>query len=235
MIIFSGAGSTSVSPSDIAGAWEWWEPSRETGYVNDDPMSTLAGQVAPGTGHDFTQAGALRPTFKTNILNGLAVAQFDGSDFWENVDPSALTAAHVFLVIKKTNGDTNLCFPWRFGTSASINAYPDPGSANKIFDGTCSTTRRDCGDPAPTLAAWRVVEVVSTSSEWTYLLDGTQLFTTGTNTVAIRSSCALGHWAGGGGGLVGQIAGCYFFSAKLTTDRATLITYINSRFGLSIS
>lgn len=242
MIIFSGTGSTSISPSDITGAWEWWEPSRETGYADSDPMDILTGQVSPGTGHDFTQpTGGNKPLFKTNIINGLAVAQFAGTTWFANVDPSALTEAHVFVVWEKTNGDTNLCFPWQFGTSASLNAYPDPSSANKIFDGTCSTTRRDCGDPAPTLAAVRVVEVVSTSSEWTWRIDGATsgagvFFTTATNTVGIRSDCRLGAWTGIGNGLTGYIAGCYFFSAKLSSgDRALMVTYLNSRFGLSIS
>lgn len=151
------------------------------------------------------------------------------------VDPSALTAVHAFIVIKADadpgpGGDT----PWKFGTSGNPDSYPWVNG--EILSGLFSSTRYTVGNPTPLLTSWRVVEVISTSSEWTFKLDGAQLFTTGSNTVAIPSSCVLAaENAVGASPFNGQYAGIYICSAKLTGDRATMIDYINDRFGLSIS
>jgi hypothetical protein len=73
-------------------------------------------------------------------------------------------------------------------------------------------------------------------SEYTVLLDGTQLYTNATNTVGYPGSSASrqfgltadGSWAG-------YLFGMYQFTAKLTTDRASLITYLNTRLGTSFT
>lgn len=227
-----GGGSNPTFPT-ITDVWEWWEPERG-GFADNDAIGTLVGQVAPGAGHDFVQATAgNKPTFKTGIVNGLGVARFDGAtDYLEDVDPSALTAAHLFIVIKPVV-ETHVGGVWDFGTSASQNHYKNPGDL-LIYDGSCSTTRRTVGAPGMTLDTWRVKEVVSTSSEWTYTLDGTQLFTTGTNTVGIKTDCFIGQ--DNTNERACDIAGVYLFSAKLgTTDRNLMVTYLNARWGLSMS
>lgn len=234
----STSPSSSVSPSvppflpsDLADIWEWWEPSRG-GFADNDDIATLAGEVAPGAGHDFTAGATVEPVYKENILNGLGVARFNGTtEFMDAVDPSALTAAHLFMVIKVVTEDTGGGV-WQFGTSGSTNHYAF--TDGNVYDGSCSTTRRTVGDPAPTvLTNWVVVEVVSISGEWTYKLDGTQKFTTGTNTVGINTSCKIGvsHTLE----KACDIAGVYLFSAKLgAPDRTSMVDYLNDRFGLSI-
>lgn len=223
-------------PSTIASIWEWWEPSRG-GFADNDAITTLAGEVAPGSGHDFTQSTVgLKPTYKASILNGLGIARFDGTDdSLQNVNPSALTAAHLWMVIKVAT-ETAATGMWQFGTSGSTDhfAFTD----NNIYDGACSTTRKTVGNPTPALVAWHVVEVVSISGEWTWRLNGAttgagEFFTTATNTVGISTNCKLGTW--GTLERACDIAGVYLFSAKLTTDRATMVTYLNDRFALSIS
>lgn len=228
----AGGGSAPTFPT-FADIWEWWEPSRN-GFVADQFIGTMAGQVAPGAGHDFTQTGAdsLKPIYKENIVNGVGVARFDGStESLANVNPSALTAAHLWMVINVVAEQTATGV-WQFGTSASTDHYAF--TDGNIYDGACSTTRRNVGNPVPSLQAWRVVEVVSVSGEWTYKLDGTQLFTTATNTVALNTNCKLGVW--GTLEKACDIAGVYLFSAKLSAgDRTLMVNYLNSRFGLSIS
>lgn len=232
----SGGGGSNPTFPTIADVWEWWEPERE-GLAADAAITTLTGQVAPGAGHNWGQTDAAeKPQFKTNVINGLGAALFGGADHMADVDPSALTAAHWFIVIKNTLA-TTATTPWKLGTSASADHYGLTAD-NKIYCGVFSTTRRDCGDPAADLTGWRVLEAISTSSEYTVNLDGTQLFTSGTNTVGSPSNCALGanSTTGSGAWNNGHIAGIYIFSAKLgTTDRNLMVTYLNARWGLSMS
>lgn len=238
MIIISGAGdvtATAPIPSTIADMWEWWEPSRETGYIDGDFMPSMLGQVAPGTGHDFVQAAAdvNKPTFQTNELNGLAVVEFNGASgrSFNSVNPSALTAAHLFLIVKMDSANSATS-PWDFGTAFDENHYE--WLDGNIYDGTASSSRYTVGNPTPAVTSWRLIEVISTSSEWTFLMDGSQLFTTGTNTVSLSSSCKLG--ANRGRGCSGKAAGGYLFSAKKTgTDRTTLVDYANDRFAQAFS
>jgi hypothetical protein len=230
-----GTIAAPFTPSDLADIWEWWEPWRE-GLANNDPIATLTGQVAPGAGHDWGQTDANeKPTFKTNVINGLGAALFGPTDHMSDVNPSALTAAHWFLVIQNILPTSATC-PWRFGTSASSDTYA-LSADNKIYCGVFSSTRRDCGDPAPPLTDWHCIEVVSTSSEWTCKLDGNQLFTTATNTVASPNPCTLAANTSTGS-LVwnnGYMAGIYICSAKLdSTERGQMVNYLNSTFDLSI-
>lgn len=221
------------TPSDLADIWEWWEPERE-GLADNDPIAILTGQVAPGAGHNWTQSSAdQKPQFHTNQINGLGTATFGSNDNLANVNPSALTAAHIFLIVKNNTEGTASAL-WDLGTSGNTNHYAF--TDNHIYDGSCSTTRRDVGDPVPTLVAWRLVEIISTPAEWTYLLDGLQLFTTGTNTVAIRSNCVFGAKTGAlSAWSNGRMAGLYICSAKLdSADRNQLVDYLNNRFNLSV-
>jgi hypothetical protein len=52
-----------------------WEARLDTGYSDDDPVTTATDQS--GVGRDLTGGS---PTYKTGILNGHAVYRFDGTD-----------------------------------------------------------------------------------------------------------------------------------------------------------
>jgi len=222
----------------------WGEPSRETGLSDGSTMPQLSDQS--GNSRAWTQlvAGS-EPIYKVNILNGLACARGEGnhapttvSHYWNGPSLASLTAAHVFCVVKfdldglSDTVDNGL---WGLGTNAapsSTNHFP--WTDGKIYDGTMSSVRKTVGFPAPqSITSWRVVEVISTSSEWTMLLDGTQKFTTATNTVAGNTAPRFMR-SNGNDSLKGYVAGLYIFSAKLTTDRATVVAYINDRFALSM-
>ena len=54
----------------------WLDASQINGLADGDPISTWLD--LSGFRRDATSAGAARPTFKTNIVNGKPVARFDG-------------------------------------------------------------------------------------------------------------------------------------------------------------
>lgn len=243
MIILSGEGSVAAStavPSTLPQIWAWWEPSREAGLSDGDPITTLTDQT--GGGRNWTQSNAsFKPNYKTGILNGLACARGEGfhssvAQFWNGPSLAGLTAAHVFCVVKCDTEavgtvDNGL---WHLGTDSSSNNHY-PWIDNSIYDGTMATARKTVGaHTGQTLTSWRVAEVISTSSEWTFKLDGTQRFTTATNTVSGHAAPYLLR-NNGGDAIKGYFAGMYLASAKMTTDRATLIGYINDRFALTVT
>ena len=55
-----------------------YDLSKETGFADTDPISTLTDHS--GNGLDLTAATTARPTFQANELNGYGVARFDGTD-----------------------------------------------------------------------------------------------------------------------------------------------------------
>jgi hypothetical protein len=241
-LLMAGAAASASTPSGIANIWEWWEPSRE-GLANNDPIGTLTGQVSPGGSHDFTQpTGARQPIFIDSVLNGLGIARFTAaSTHWMNgVNANALTAIHFFVVVQiPTDPPATTQVPWRFGTDFT-NPDTYPFTTGSILSGIGTSTRKTVGNPTPSLAAWRVFEVVSKSGNWTAWLDGSQIFTTASNTVSVTSLCSIGAnttslGVTGGNPWDGDIAGIYIFSAQITgTDRTAMVTYLNSRWGLSI-
>lgn len=228
--VFAVGGGT-PAPSTIASIWEWWEPWREVGLNDEDQITTLNGQV---NNRDWIQASGAPFYDTTNPLNGHAVAKGGGNQWQTGPNMSALTAVHAFIILQVdadppgSSGNTGL---WDVGTDTLSSHYPF--TTGVVFDAGFSTARKTIGDPTPALTAWRVYEVVSVSGEYTVKLDGTQIFTTATNTVGCPASPQLLRNRNGDV-LAGRMAGFYMFSAKLTTDRATMVSYINSEFGLSM-
>lgn len=241
MIILNGAGTVSggaiTDPSDLDDIWEWWEPSRES-FADNDPIGTLTGQLAPGTGHNWTMTGGSRPTFKTAILNGHAIARFDGTDDrMISVNPTALTAIHMFAVIKIDNDPpaSNKNGLWSFSGAADTE-YPKLDVTTNIRSADFRGNAVDFSKSGISLNNWRVIEVVSTSSEWTFSLDGTQIGSAGANFshqtasfIRLGSANPFDNTF-----LDGDLAGMYIFTAKLSSgDRTLMIDYLNDRFALS--
>lgn len=228
--VFGVGGGGISTPSDLADIWEWWEPERQ-GLADDALMEELTGQA--NARHMPKVSDALRPTFKTNQINGLGAARFGGAAV-QIPNMSALTASHFFLVIQVDNDPPATGFGGLHnnGTSGLTSHYCF--TDNNIYEGWGTDTRFTVGNAAASLAAWRVYEVLSISGTFTVLLDGTQLNTRASNTVAFPNDAT--HVIGiiTSNFLMGYIAGAYQFDAELSSgDRTLLINYINSRFALS--
>jgi hypothetical protein len=237
MIILSGAGDVQdfsiTTPSDLASIWEWWEPSREA-FSDNDLIGTLTGQVSPGSGHNFTQStSGEKPTYKASILNSLGVARFDGVDNWlHNVNPSSLSAAHVFIVVKKVSQTTGEGLWDLTGNNPSYGVTGPAGGIREMMfrPGGLPVDMSSPGD----LTAWNIYEIISTASEYTVKFNGTTIHTSGTN-YADGTDFRLGN---NGpfftGWFNGDVAGLYICSAKLGSgDRTAMVNYLNNRFALT--
>jgi len=228
-IMMAAASPPLPVPSTIANIWEWWEPSRETAYNDNDVLTTLHGQV---NGRNWTATGS--PLYRTNQINGLAAVRCPSAARYNGPDMSAITAGHVFIIpvvdAETANG------LWQIGTGGTP-VYPFFGD---IYENAMSTARvgNPTGNPTAALTSYVVYEITSITNEWITKVNGTQLGSTiTTNTVGLPAAPLLGANQIGGSSdstLNGYIAGMYLFSAKLgSTDRTSMINYINGRFALS--
>lgn len=175
-------------PTDIGGLVDWLPAS----FCN---ASTGTWSDQGGAGNDWTQAiGGSKPAVPTGVINGLPAVRFNGSSTYLNLpDLSALSAAHMFLVFKNASngvgdGIFTLC------TSSTDRKTYLPFSGNgAVYDSFFSNTRHDA-IAAPALASgWHLYDVGSSASQWVNSVDGTQIFTTGGNTVSAPSAGVFGN------------------------------------------
>lgn len=236
------------TPSDIASVWDWWEPSLDSG-TNGVGLQTLTGQANARNWSQSTEGS--RPLYDTdNALNGLAVLTFNTDRFYNGPDMSAIAQGfgsdkqgHIFIVVEcdadpaAAGGDTGL---WKM-TTADNTHYPFTDGV--VYDSVLKGARDSFGNPAASLAAWRVYEVSAIGSsdvgqpdgEYDALIDGASLFFSNLVQVQFIAAPLLARNAASQG-FKGKMAGLYLFTQKLSAgNRTNMISYINTRFGLSAS
>ncbi len=227
-----------------------WTPAAVPGYELDldatKGITLDAGRVSAwidqsGKGHSCAQGTASkRPT--VDLLGGFGVSavHFDASvQILPLTTPIAgLTSAHVFAVLRSAtdpaSGTQNQL--WEFGstTNPTLNPYTD----GTIYEGFGTTSRKTVGNPTPSLAAVRCYEVFSGADEWTAKLDGSALYTTGTNTVGWAAAQSIGSKDDGvsGRGFVGWIARIIVYSQRVTgADLVKLKAMIALKYGVTFA
>lgn len=241
-MMLSKGGAASDIPTTSLYLWH----RADSGLYTDSALTTpVASDADPiggwvdqsGNSRNWTQGtSGARPTYKTSIVNGQPVVRFDGTDdFFGGPNLSGLTAAEVFVVVKCNADPSSANGLWLLGSDASQNTH-FPFSDGTLYDTCMTTARKNTGNPTPSLASFRLYNVVSTSSEWTSFIDGTQFYTTGTNTVGGNSATRLGRPLDTGSYFGGDIAELIIYSAKLSAgDKTDVEAYIASRYGLTIA
>jgi hypothetical protein len=248
-LLGAGTGATpSNVPATIADLQLWLKADAIPGLSDSDPIATWPDES--GNARDVTQIGAptQRPLYKTSGgVGGLPYALFDGVDDVMDVPNfmTAFTAGEVFVVAQMTT------YPpvGSNGHAHPINGWSSSGLGKRCFyydiDGACtdativdsfgSTTRRCTVIPPSSLALGHLYEARSGAGEWTSTLNGTQLFTTATNTAGWGTSPNLG-FTDTLKRFGGKLHEVIFYSRILnTTERQTVRTYIASKYGLTIA
>jgi len=237
-----GIPGNTFSPLQVSSLWAWYRADLVTQSGNAisqwDDKSGNARHMTQGTAN-------LKPTWDplSSSFSGLDCVRFicDGVtnfDFLSMPDMSALTASEVWMIAKLV-ADPPSTQPkgglWKIGNPAAGSClYPNQGDSN-IYDSYGSTTRKNTGDPTPSLASMHSYSVITTSSEWTNTVNGTQLFTTATNTTSFQASPVFGG-NGVDTGMDGRVGEILIFSAKLSTaDRTALKAYLSVRYGITIN
>ena len=186
-----------------------------------------------GNGRHWAQAtGALQPASVVDTsrpavsFSAVATKHLLGPD----LATPAWAAAESFLVLRvaadpaASGASSGL---WRTSAAAAETSYPFTDGS--IYDDFATTSRVTVGNPTPSLASPRIYQTISASGEWTALLDGTQIFTTATNTVGWNATTYLGRSVSIY--LDGVIWEWLVYAQKLTApNRAAVTAYLKSRY-----
>lgn len=225
-----------------------------TGLVahHDAQAVTAAEGDTPGTwadesgnGHTLDDsASPAQPIFRdgahTASINGHPCFEFpDGTtSFFQYISDYLLSgesAAEIFAVLKNaadpqaSAGKTGI---WTF--SASDYDSHHPYTSGVVYEAWGTTTRKTAGNPTPSLAAMHLYGVQSAAGSYVVRVNGSDLYTTASNTVSFYSS-------GGFGGQVGKSKTSYVFVGWFgeiiiynrilsTAERAAVESYLAGRW-----
>ena len=180
---------------------------------------------------------------KTNQLNGFPVVRFRpvaGSPsliLMPNL--SFLNQGEVFAVVKTSADPASVgSYLWNMGNPATPPKYPN--TSGVITENFGSNTTHTIGNITPDLSGWHIVNIISTPDEYTFNLDGTEEYTTGTNTVYFPG---VGPIVVHVGGLLGsnlasddrEIAELFISPVKLTsTQRTAALQYLSDKYALAV-
>lgn len=217
----------------------WLKADAIVGLSNGDPVPTWTD--SSGNSNTATSAGPTDLIYRTNAINTtLPAVSFGelGTSYFTFPDfASAFTAGEVYLVVKldadpASDGSTSGL--WDFGTSGSFVAVPY--TDGHVYDDWGQTTRPDQGVTGGIMSSWTVYSLWSASNDYASFLNGTSLYTNGTNTVAFRTNLQLGRGLSADQHLKGKVAEMIMYNGKLSSgDRLIVKTYLHDKYGLTIA
>lgn len=237
------ATTDAEGPTLPAGLLLWYDANAITGLSDTDPIATWPDES--GNGNDATQSTAAdKPLYRTNQINGLPAVEFDGtSDYFSvaGLFGGSETAAEMFIVVKldaDPPATTTKTGSWNLAGNGGVTSFPR--TAGDIRDSFCSTALKVVGNPTPSLTAWRLYNAASAAGDWKARLDGTQIFSTATNTFTITAlgpGLSLGRWFSTSFSyLDGMIAEVLVFDHVLSAgDRDVVEAYIADKYALTIA
>lgn len=195
-----------------------------------DPVATWPDKS--GLGNDDTQGTpAVQPLLNSGP-NGNKDVLFDGvSQFLNMADFSSLTEAHMFLVFKNTTTGNGNGIYRMGGAGADDPKSFIPFSGNTgIYDAFFTTTRHNDISEGSITAGWHIYEVASKSGSWFINLDGSVIYSTGTNTVSAPSNGLFGS-SGAGSTWAGECAARVMFGTVLSSGNADNVrAYLKARY-----
>lgn len=224
----SGGGPAILPP--VAGPLIWLDANQET-FANNDPVGQFTDWS--GNGNHFTASGTARPTFKTNRINSRPAVQADGvDDGMIKTGLAAQTAWSLFFVgrLVTNTGSKNII---------SVDDYDPDGVYFLIqFDGSSVTNVNS------NAGAINQASMVAGTAQ-SYAVTGNA--TTGTIRSGNNSNgSASGNFSKAsapfrlfrrGDGLYSnyEISELLFYGSVLgSSDRTTIWTYFNTRYGTAI-
>jgi hypothetical protein len=196
--------------------------------------------------NDASSAIALQPIFRTNQLNGLPGVLFGGTptttDYLSvpKTQIETYTEGEVFCLFKNELAvpvDGQRSGFWDFGSD--INAEHIPFTDGNMYSEFGTITRRNIGAPGPTfnLALPTMLNIITSSAQWTANFNRTLFFTTATNTVGFAGPSAY-RVGGSFSGFTGDVR--YFGTifeiilypfVHTPTQRNDTIDYFNTKWG----
>lgn len=237
---------------DPTNLWGWWRADQGTFTTHDGNTASGASDpvgrwedISGNDRHLLQSSAGNRPSLAAGIVNGKPVIRHNAqvAKRWLVLpDMSELQEAEAFIVVAissdpPTQGIHSGLWRMQASTVPGMSTHY-PFTDGTIYDSFGSTVRKTVGNPTPSLTAFHLYNVVSADGEWTARLDGAQLFTTSSNTVAFPAAPELGRSfsTNGEAGLSGDIAEFILFEQVCSSQqRDEVEAYVASRYGLTIA
>lgn len=219
-----------------------WLKADSLSLSDGDPVSTWSD--SSGNGNDATSSSTARPTYKTNILNGLPILRFDGSnDYIQGSSVISSTTLTAFVVGSHNVGSAGFPRLVSFGKPGT-NDYDSPSRAIAFYsinNGTVYAYRDSLTRSYGSFGN-------GTYHQATCVYDGTN------NTVYVDGPSAAGAIASSGtfditiysigantvpassDFLDGDIAEVIIYSDALSTgNRQSVEDYLGTKYGITIT
>ncbi len=241
----AGAAAAAVpTPGQVSGLVGWWRAST-LALADGDPISSFTD--GSGSGNHLTASGTARPTFKTNIVNGLAVARFDGVNDAMSVatfNPGATAALTVFAVLSATSGGDRIVAELSDNATSNTGAFAFVRATSNIVTTFCRRTGiNSCNSTRTVTTTPRVVvatfDMALASGEAVNWVDGNQgaQSTNSNNSGNFGTTFPLRVGARGASSLwlAGDIAELGIYNRALTAAELTLLQlHLGARYRISI-
>lgn len=228
----AGAISGAFTPASITGLKSWLDAAN-VGVSNGANVVTWPDSANNGLANPA--GGTAKPTMVTSGINSLPSVNFATNQYITFGDVlSGATAASVFVVMDLALDPASVGEAsglWAFSTADVVVNFV--WTNGNIYDNFCSTVRKDCGNPTPNMSLPRLYTVTSGPSLWRSYIDGTQFFTTATNTFHKVAAPVFGRSADGIwlNGMVGELI--LYNNILSDADRALVTTYLKTKWGIS--
>lgn len=247
----AGGGGGGITPPDITGLHLWLRASNDSGTnvsCYNDAGSTLCtdGQTIQewhdesGNGFNATNAGAAssRLNWHASVVNSKGVVRGGGAGDANYIAlgdvMTGLASAEWFVVVKIDTdppGAAGSAGCWRWGTHASYAGFPY--TTGSIGGGFGTDTVHTVGNPTPALTSFRLYNEETSSGNYKARLDGTELYSSGTNTVAWDTAPEIGGDVAATRYIDGDIAEIVVYDNIIgSSDRSALLTYFDTKYAL---
>lgn len=231
-----GSGPATFSPPNASTPLAWWLAGDDVTLNGADVSSW---NDKSGNARHWPQATAsIQPRFVASAINSQPGVDFDAVNLeflnGPDLDALGLTSAESFIVLR-VNADppanNAIAGLWQTGSSTNADFYPLAGTGI-IYDSFGSNVRKLTVNPTPSLASPRIYSCHGTAGEWTNYLDGTQLFTTATNTMGWSTTPKLGK-SFLANYLDGVVCEWIVYTGKLSaSDRASVDGYLKTKYAI---
>lgn len=213
------------APTAITGLKMWFDAGRITGLNDGDTIATWSD--ASGNGRHATSAAG--PTYKANIINGLPVARFNGSNQYlaTTTTPSLAQPNTVFVVGKLSNAWTGdgAMFDSTTALGQFFEIYPLDTKAYQMYAGfgvNSATTK--------TSKAFRIFEVTFAGASSSVIVDGATVVTGNSGSSGI-AGLRIGSRGNNSKWLNGDIAEIMVFNANVSSsNRALIRAYLYQKY-----
>ena len=232
----------------VLSPYAWYDAAQES-YADGDPVGTWTNR---GTGAgNLTASGTARPTFKTNIINGYPVLRFDSNDAMSvasfNPATAALTIWAVFTapsgtdrIIAELSANYNSTTAWllyRAATNTVIFSEHETAYTTWTTTGTATTSPSAfVATLDRALTTNEIAGYLNSSATNGSLTQNNNLPNTAfpSNTLYVGARAASSVFFGGSTTAdLAEFGVCA--SALGTTDRTSLMTYLGSKYGITIT